>query len=163
MKNADSYVNEHGYDLDCKVSYDYDCREKYNYDLFLEVMNDLAEEKMSNKTNLYTLYNGPYYRKWIGVNLDTIRFRASNKYELWLKIYNYFKVNGKPDRGMTIIYLMTHGCIMRMLLSDINEENEDITEYDAMVMAVNEVLTSWFRDEDLYWRKDNNEGDYVIV
>lgn len=144
----------------------------FNIDLLLQVMSDLAKKNSSEITHLYKVVNydgGNYFDEdnhWFGVNLGVVRFKASNKYELWLKIYDYFKANAKTskcnledisynDRNFDIYYMcQLQAEDIESDLDDIMSENEDITDYDAMAIFIDDMLESWIDGEYLFWKKD---------
>ncbi len=60
--------------------------------LYFEVIHKLADDFKRDEYKQYRLYiDDEYmYYKDTNIQLNKLRFKASNQFELWLKIYHYF-------------------------------------------------------------------------
>ena len=120
---------------------------------FFEVMKDLSIKNNDGNYKLYVLkyhYGNIYFH----VDLHSIKFSASNKYELWLKIYDYFMKNSKPNKyGYSVNFEeMIQGSELE---SDFCEELEYTNnKYDAMVNVIDEMLDIWIHGDTLWWKED---------
>ncbi len=116
---------------------------------FLECMLDkmkaLAEENKSDNHRIYYLNydNGPMM---YGIDLTSIGFRASNEYELWLKIYHYFQNNGTRKNSNIIFNEDTAGDI----LSDYYE-TENPNDADAMMHVIKNQIENYSEGGTIWW------------
>ncbi len=118
-------------------------------DMVLTQMKELADEHKSEDTKIYQLryHNGTTYR---GIHLTRVNYRASNKYELWLKIYDYFLKNSSYSDA---IYY--EDCAYDTLT-----EYYQITTYPNDRNAINHVieyqLANFIEGDTLWWETIGN-------
>jgi hypothetical protein len=119
----------------------------------LEVMHQLANEHKTSEINRYRIYKH-YSDYWFGLNnnLNHIRFLASNKYELWLKIYHYTKEI--TDDYVYIIDVMLKKSNLEEIFCTSYESTQN--EYDAMKEVIDSVIYSWDGSDTLLWWSIDN-------
>lgn len=120
--------------------------------MVLTQMKELADEHKSEDTKLYQLrfYNGTTYR---GIHLTRVNYRASNKYELWIKIYDYFLKNSSYSDA-----IYNEDCAYDTL----NEYYQVATDPDDQY-AINQVIeyqiANFIEGDTLWWE---TVGDNVV-
>lgn len=114
-------------------------------ELMLETMEHLSYSNKSENTQFFQLryHDGPIYR---GIKLNNITYRASNKYDLWLKIYKYFLRNGKSDA----IYF--EDCAYDVL-SDYYQLKTSPTNEDAMLIVIDTLISNFIDGDTLWWEQ----------
>lgn len=140
-------------------------RVDYNIDLdhvndkfrryFLELMYCLSINNTSTDIKTYRLYfcEGNVYH---GIKLDNIRFRASNKYELWFKIYQYFKNHRSYNRfGKSYYQTMYYQYILDIEFVKHYEINQ--TDYTAMIKTIEFELDLWENGDCIWWKEEDVE------
>ena len=86
-----------------------------------------------------------------GVDLTRVRFKASNKYELWLKIHNYMLKHGETIYNDKLYYQYT----IDEAFTQEFEKNYD--EDAAMIKTIEYELDSWENGDTLWWEEEDIE------
>lgn len=147
-------------------------------DYFLVVIQRLANENTSSISKQYRIirycsYDKEYKSHFYGVNINRIRFKASNPYELWLKIYKYIQSNEQPSKrfdkeNQTLFENITPPFHLLSMYhtEDIKDDfceafDECGNDYDAMVKVIQNSIDQWNNHEnDLCWQEDE---DYIVI
>lgn len=122
---------------------------------FLEMMYSLSNQYKSNDIKTYRLYwfEG---NKHYGIQLDRIRFRASNKYELWIKIYHYFIKHSLPDEFGNTYYQKLY---YQYMIDEayVKYYEDDPSDHSAMLKTIEFELDSWENGDTFWWEEEDIE------
>lgn len=122
---------------------------------FLEVMHYLANLHKCHTITTYRVYcctDNVYY----GIQLDKLRFRASNKYELWIKIYNYVSTHCN-DRMYVKEYMKRLYYQYTLDEQFINYYETNPNQYDAMIKTIDYELEFWESGDSIWWEEDDTQ------
>ncbi len=124
---------------------------------FLDVMNHLSIQHKKDEMKTYRLYRYDGNEHY-GIQLDKIRFRASNKYELWMKIYHYFINHGATDEFGNSYYQKLY---YQYMLDEayIQYYENDPSDHAAMLKTIEFELDLWEKGDTLWW--DEEDIEYV--
>lgn len=114
---------------------------------FLEIMKRLSIDNKIDEMKTYRVYYSEgedYY----GIDLENIRFKASNKYELWLNIHNYVLEYGEDIYNEKLYYQYT----IDEAFTQEFEKHYD--EHAAMIKTIEFELDSWENGDILWWEED---------
>ena len=132
------------------------------YEFYEYLMDTIHYLSIKHKTDKMEQYKLVFYRDKLYGNIDfnKVRFMASNKYELLLKVNKYFLAN--MDNRYLESYDQMFGFGIRV--------DEELPEYfcehykythndhDAMVKTVDDMLLCWEDGDTLWWEKE----EYVL-
>ena len=126
---------------------------------FIEMMNYLSNghksNEMTNEMKTYRLYYSES-DMYNGINLNKIRFRASNKYELWIKICDYFVENCEPDTmGRTYFEKLYYQYMLNEQVVKYYEM--DHSNHLAMMRTIEFELDLWENSDTLWWEEEDIE------
>ncbi len=135
---------------------------KYMFEVLheLDIKNRKYEAKDYKEYRLFNLIQSIHYKSYCGIRLNKIRFKACNKYELFLKIYHYIQEN-KSDGEFHEYdqYAFDE--------SFITEYKKTSDEYASMVKAIDayiydmEYVNRPPNLSGLYWNEEHDPIVYV--
>jgi hypothetical protein len=109
---------------------------------WIQSMQILAKD-LKKEPKLYRVYYSDS-NVYEGVRLDRLRFRASNKYELWIKIHTYMC---EHIQGYSHIHTLYHRYVM----------NDHLNDKMGMINTIQDEIDEWENGNTLWWEEDDTE------
>ena len=113
---------------------------------FLQVMKRLSIDHQTDEIKTYRVYytEGDDY---FGIDLESVQFKASNRYELWLNIHHYVIEYGEEIYHDKLYYQYTIDEAFTQ------EFEKQFDEDAAMIKTIEFELDSWENGDILYWEE----------